>query len=141
MGNLCSSESDPFSQPGRTLGTTPARPTSVSVPASVNNNKPRRVGGPPRTLGSSSSSPISPTTPGAGAGGAGGDPNSDARARAAAAAEERLLRANTNKGSGKLQGQLDQRRAMTDAAALREASRSEARQREVDRSRNVLAHS
>ncbi|KAK4042099.1 hypothetical protein C8A01DRAFT_33863 [Parachaetomium inaequale] len=127
MGNLCSSERDPFSQPGRPLGTTPPTPTSASVPAAA--KSPRTVGGPPRTLGGSSS----PTTAAAASG------PDDARQRAAAAAEERDKKAK--QGGGKLKAKLAQRRAMTDADALEEASRTEQRQREVDESASALAHS
>lgn len=80
MGNLCSSEREPFSQPGRPLGSTPAAPTSASVPASA--KAPRKVGGPPRTLGGSSSSG-GEAGPGSSSSAAAGD----ARAKAAAAAE------------------------------------------------------
>jgi hypothetical protein len=75
MGNLCSSEREPFSQPGRPLGSTPAAPTSASVPASA--KAPRKVGGPPRTLGGG----------GGEAGPASSSAAGDARAKAAAAAE------------------------------------------------------
>ncbi|KAH6854462.1 hypothetical protein B0I37DRAFT_349782 [Chaetomium sp. MPI-CAGE-AT-0009] len=125
MGNLCSSERDPFSQPGRPLGTAPPAPTSASVPAAA--KAPRKVGGPPRTLGGSTSGPSST--------GAAAD---DARARAAAAAEERLQK---SKQGGKLKAQLDQRRGMTDAEALRQASETEQRQRVVDQSTRALSHS
>lgn len=48
MGNLCStsSDQDAFSQPGRTVG---------SAPAQASSSRPPKVGGPPRTLGGSSS--------------------------------------------------------------------------------------
>ncbi|KAH6636661.1 hypothetical protein F5144DRAFT_546738 [Chaetomium tenue] len=124
MGNLCSSERDPFSQPGRPLGSTPPAPTSASVPAAA--KAPRRVGGPPRTLGGNSTS------------GSGSTAADDARARAAAAAEERLQK---SKQGGKLKAQLDQRRGMTDAEALRQASETEQRQRELDQSARALRHS
>jgi hypothetical protein len=73
MGNLCGKESspDPFSQPGRTLSSAP--PTSNTKTSSV----PRKVGGPPRTLGSNSSG----TNPQSSA------QQEDARRKAAEAAE------------------------------------------------------
>ncbi len=50
MGNLCGKESgpDPFSQPGRTLASVPA-PAANKI-----SSVPKKVGGPPRTLGASS---------------------------------------------------------------------------------------
>ncbi|KAL2139340.1 hypothetical protein VTI28DRAFT_5328 [Corynascus sepedonium] len=125
MGNLCSSERDPFSQPGRPLGTTPAAPASASVPASA--RTPRKVGGPPRTLGGAS-----PTAAPSGT-------DNDARARAAAAAEERFRK--SQQGGGKLKAQLNERRARTDSEILREASAVERGHRDLDRSVDALAHS
>jgi hypothetical protein len=73
MGNLCGKESspDPFAQPGRTLSSAP--PASNTKTSSV----PRKVGGPPRTLGSNSSA----TNPQSSA------QQEDARRKAAEAAE------------------------------------------------------
>lgn len=49
MGQLCGKESsDPFAQPGRTLASAPA-PSNTKTSA-----VPKKVGGPPRTLGASS---------------------------------------------------------------------------------------
>ncbi|AEO54311.1 hypothetical protein MYCTH_2296764 [Thermothelomyces thermophilus ATCC 42464] len=127
MGNLCSSERDPFSQPGRPLGTTPTTPASASVPASA--RSPRTVGGPPRTLGGGPGP--GPTSPGRDA--------DDPRARAAAAAEARLQ--ESQKRKGKLQAQLDKQRRMTDPKVLQEASKTERGQRALDESVDALAHS
>jgi hypothetical protein len=199
MGNLCSSERDPFSQPGRPLGTTPAAPTSASVPASA--KAPRKVGGPPRTLGGGGEAGPSSTSSASG-------PAGDARAKAAAAAEvchvlfsstpipSHLISSHTHvyttphipslspspppthlpnpalpihpsnlhipyhgagaddilptpqarlqqskKGAGKLQTALDQRRGMTDAEALKHASETERRQRDLDQSASALNYS
>ncbi|KAL2154028.1 hypothetical protein VTH82DRAFT_2704 [Thermothelomyces myriococcoides] len=132
MGNLCSSERDPFSQPGRPLGTTPTTPASASVPASVSSRSaPRKVGGPPRTLGGS------PRTVGGGSGQT--LDNDDPRARAAAAAEARFQA--SQKPKGKLQAQLDKQRRMTDPEVLKEASKRERGQRALDQSVAALAHS
>lgn len=71
MGNICGKESkpsDPFSQPGRTVGTAP--PSQAAPRAAV-----PKISGPGQTLG----------------GGSGGEPN-DARRAAARAAEVRLVR-------------------------------------------------
>ncbi|EAQ90880.1 predicted protein [Chaetomium globosum CBS 148.51] len=99
----------------------PPRPRCPPPP-----KRPGKVGGPPRTLGGNS-------TPGSGSTAA-----DDARARAAAAAEERLQK---SKQGGKLKAQLNQQRGMTDAQALREASETEQRQRELDQSASALRHS
>ncbi|GAB1311280.1 hypothetical protein MFIFM68171_01490 [Madurella fahalii] len=126
MGNLCSTESEPFSQPGRRLGSTPTAPASASVPASASaSRKPPRVGGPPRTLGGGSG----------GGPGASQDPN-DARRKAAEAAEARQKR---NQG-GKLKAQLDAQRGKTDAAILKQASEEESRRRDMDQSTAALSH-
>lgn len=164
MGNLCSSERDPFSQPGRPLGTTPTTPATATTPKSA-----RKVGGPPRTLGGSSpNAPTSQSSPGGrGGGGGGGGDGNDARARAAAAAEvcqshlmptnravatmrKVLERSNvpnqarfqkSTQGGGKLQAALQQQRAMTDVEVLKQGSETERRQRDMDQSVNALSHS
>jgi hypothetical protein len=71
MGNICGKqESDAFSQPGRVLGSAPP-PAPKTAPV------PKKVGGPPRTLGGGSST---------------GDGSDlvDARRKAAEAAEVRI---------------------------------------------------
>ena len=73
MGNICGkAEGDNFSQPGRVLGAPPPAPKTAPVP--------RKVGGPPRTLGGASTD----STPASGETGPGGDA---ARRKAAEAAE------------------------------------------------------
>ena len=68
MGNCCGKEStDAFSQPGRTLNSAPPPNTRSSIP--------KKVGGPARTLGSSTSGPQSSAQ------------QEDARRKAAEAAE------------------------------------------------------
>ncbi|TQS33318.1 hypothetical protein Golomagni_06343 [Golovinomyces magnicellulatus] len=71
MGNLCGKEERPdnFSQPGRVVGTAPP-PAPKTAPV------PKKVGGPPRTLGGSSGPATAADA-------------SDARKRAAEAAEVR----------------------------------------------------
>ncbi|KAK4117320.1 hypothetical protein N656DRAFT_773412 [Canariomyces notabilis] len=129
MGNLCSTEkSDPFSQPGRRLGTAPAAgPSSVSVPPTASSRKPTRVGGPPRTLG------------GGGGGGEGsGDGAGDPRTNAALAAEARFQK--SKQGGGKLKAGLDAQRSMTDSVALKQASEEERRRRDMDQGAGALRH-
>lgn len=53
--------------------------------------------------------------------------------------QERLQK--SKQGGGKLKAQLDQRRGMTDAEALRQASETEQRQRDLDQSTRALTHS
>ncbi|KAL1836308.1 hypothetical protein VTJ49DRAFT_5317 [Mycothermus thermophilus] len=146
MGNLCgkaSRDDDPFSQPGRRLGSAPATPAIASVPsasASPKSPAPRKVvvGGPPRTLGGGGGS-SSPTTGGGGGGEGSSSTADDARARAAAAAEARFQAAKQSRG--KLGTALDKQRAMTDAEALRQASEAERRQREMDQAAEAMRHS
>ncbi|CAI6095600.1 hypothetical protein V2G26_014557 [Clonostachys chloroleuca] len=118
MGNICGkTESDNFSSPGRTVGSVPPDP-SVPKTAPV----PRKVGGPPRTLGGGPDS--QPTKPTAGAA------DTDARRRAAEAAEARAKAAN--KPGGKLQSQLNAQKKQTRTDTLQESSNQELRSREAD---------
>ncbi|AEO65320.1 ee5b2090-1124-4a65-b200-b39d0fb10b33 [Thermothielavioides terrestris] len=136
MGNLCSTERerDAFAQPGRRLGAAPAARTSASVPTSAEQG-PRKVGGPPQTLGGGAGSGAGQAAAAPGAAAAAAD---DAQRRAATAAEDRFQKSKPKKG--KLQAQLDRQRAMTDAQVLRQAGETERRQRELDQSRSVLNH-
>ncbi|KAK3311279.1 uncharacterized protein B0T15DRAFT_68597 [Chaetomium strumarium] len=129
MGSLCSTErgGDPFSQPGRRLGETPAAPTSASVPASA--TSPRRVGGPPRTLGGSGAAEAGASSRGDG---------QEARRKAGDAAKARF---QGSKQGGKLKAQLDRQRGMTDTKVLQEASETARRQRDLDQSTSALSHS
>jgi len=122
MGSLCSKESsDPFSQPGRTLSSAPPqnqRPIS---------SLPKKVGGPPRTLGSGS-------TPAE----AGGSAAEDARRKAAEAAEARANAAN--KPKGKLGAQLAEQKKQTRTDTLDAASRDERRMRDADAGQEARAY-
>ncbi|KAI1162379.1 hypothetical protein F5B18DRAFT_624079 [Nemania serpens] len=121
MGNICGkSESEPFSQPGRVLGSAPPQPQRASVPA--------HVGGPPRTLGGSSSSAQ-----------ASGEDVDDARRRAAEAAEARAQAASA-KSSGKLGAQLAAQKRQTRNDTLQEISSNERRQRDADEAAQARAH-
>ncbi|MCJ1459931.1 hypothetical protein MMC28_010310 [Mycoblastus sanguinarius] len=111
MGALCgkqSNESEPFSQPGRTVGSAPSRQSSphAAVP------KISRQG---HTLG-----------------GSGGGERSDAREAAARAAEERAKKANQPKG--KLGKGLARERAQTRTGTLENVSKDERRRRDADQS-------
>jgi len=124
MGNLCGKESDPdhFAQPGRTLSSAP--PSSNTKTSSV----PKKVGGPPRTLGSNSS----PANAG------GSAQQEDARRKAAEAAEARANVAN--KPKGKLAAQLQEQKKQTRADTLEAASRDERRLRDADAAAEARVH-
>ncbi|KAI9882502.1 MAG: hypothetical protein M1823_005751 [Watsoniomyces obsoletus] len=108
MGNLCGKQSsDPFAQPGRTLGSAPA-PASGTAPLPRVSAAPR----PGRTLG-------------------GGRDDSDARRAAALAAEER---AKANAPKGKLARDLASQRQQTRVDTLGQASEQERRYRDADES-------
>ncbi|KAK0672879.1 hypothetical protein QBC41DRAFT_334081 [Cercophora samala] len=135
MGNLCGKpSSDPFSSPGRRLDSAPSpgKPSSASVPQSISaaktsSTKPSpKVGGPPRTLGGSST---------------GDSPSSsqdDARRKAAEAAEARLQQ---SKKGGKLKAQLDKDKARTRVDTLKDASEIERRHRDADSNAEMLRNS
>ncbi|KAK5990843.1 hypothetical protein PT974_09118 [Cladobotryum mycophilum] len=111
MGNICgkTEDPDPFSQPGRVLGSAPP-PGPKTAPV------PKKVGGPPRTLGG-----------GAAVGGA-SNPG-EARSKAAQAAEARAKAASQG---GKLQAQLSAQKKQTRTNTLAEASGQEVRARDAD---------
>ncbi|KAK5003715.1 hypothetical protein BJ546DRAFT_1061976 [Cryomyces antarcticus] len=123
MGNLCgkqSSSEDAFSQPGRTLGSAPARPVnaSASVPPRIHSQSQGR------TLGGSNSGP-------------GVSADDDPRTAAARAAEDRARRAQ---GKGKLGRALDARRAQTQAATLEASSRATRGARDADAAAEARAY-
>ncbi|TEA16469.1 hypothetical protein C8034_v001290 [Colletotrichum sidae] len=113
MGSVCGKEKgdDNFSSPGRPLGTAPPpQPKTAPIPA--------RVGGPPRTLGGSSSGERSTAD------------TDDARRRAAEAAEARAKAAN--KTTGKLSSQLNAQKKQTQGDLLKDVSNQQLRQRDAD---------
>ncbi|KHN99904.1 uncharacterized protein MAM_01828 [Metarhizium album ARSEF 1941] len=110
MGNICGKEEPDASPPGRVLGSAPAAPQKSTVP--------RKVGGPPRTLGNG---PAEATT-------SSGDVG-DARRKAAEAAEARAKA--SNKPGGKLQSQLSAQKRQSRADTLKQASAEEQRRREI----------
>ncbi|KAK2752784.1 hypothetical protein FQN55_005916 [Onygenales sp. PD_40] len=124
MGNICSksaNKSDPFSQPGRVLGSAPtpsSQPPRAAVPPKVNAARTT----PGRTLGGSQA-------PG---------PVEGARSAAAQAAEERdraAKQAAASKKKGKLGSQLAAQQAQSHKEILTEASRMERAAREADEER------
>jgi len=114
MGNLCgkpSKENDPFSQPGRTVGSAP--PTQTKPRASV-----PKIGGQGQKLGGSS-----------------GGESSDARSAAARAAEER---AKANQPKGKLGRDLAKERAQTRTGTMEDISKDERRRRDADQTSQAI---
>jgi len=121
MGNCCGKESsDPFSTPGRTLSSAPA--SNANKTSSV----PKKVGGPPRTLGSSNASPQSASQ------------QEDARRKAAEAAEARANSAS--KPKGKLGSQLQEQKKQTRTDTLEAASKDELRRRDADAAAETRAY-
>ncbi|CAK7239755.1 MAG: hypothetical protein STHCBS139747_001190 [Sporothrix thermara] len=119
MGNLCGKvdKSD-------NIGNTRLAPAgAVGGQQAKTAPVPPRVGGPPRTLGGSSSGP-------------GSSAAADARERAAAAAEAR----NTPKATGKLGAQLAAQKRENHSETLKKASEAEVRRREMDAQASIAAH-
>lgn len=114
MGNLCgkpSKENDPFSQPGRIIGSAPPPQPNprVAVP---------KINGQGQKLGGSS-----------------GREGSDARSAAARAAEER---AKANQPKGKLGRDLAKERAQTRTGTLENVSQDERRRRDADQTTQAI---
>ncbi|MCJ1486731.1 hypothetical protein MMC06_006909 [Schaereria dolodes] len=111
MGNLCgkeSKDSDPFAQPGRTVGPAPSIQSNARAPI------PPKISSQGRPLGGPSAS----------------TEISDARRAAAKAAEERAAR--TNQPKGKLGRELAKEKQQSRTNTLGEASRDERRKRDAD---------
>ncbi|KAL9133849.1 MAG: hypothetical protein Q9175_004969 [Cornicularia normoerica] len=114
MGNLCgkpSKENDPFSQPGRTVGSVP--PSKSNPRASV-----PKISSQGQKLGGSSTGE-----------------SSDAKSAAARAAEER---AKANQPRGKLGRDLAKERAQTRTGTLENVSQDERRRRDVDQTSQTI---
>lgn len=114
MGNLCgkpSKENDPFSQPGRTVGSIP--PPQPNPRASV-----PKISSQGQKLGGSASGE-----------------GSDARSAAARAAEER---AKANQPKGKLGRDLAKGRAQTRTGTLENVSHDERRRRDADQTSQAI---
>ncbi|KAJ5185666.1 hypothetical protein N7491_006464 [Penicillium cf. griseofulvum] len=117
MGNICSrgsNETEPFSQPGRVVGTTSGKGAAPRAPLPAKTNWKATPG---RTLGESN-------TNGSTAG------TDEARANAAIAAQKRAESASANKG--KLGSKLAAQKAQTQAQTLDQVSRTERAARDVD---------
>ncbi|KAJ5827417.1 hypothetical protein N7447_004180 [Penicillium robsamsonii] len=117
MGNICSrssNEADPFSQPGRVVGTNSGTSAAPRAPLPAKTNWKATPG---RTLGESNTGG---STPGI----------DEARANAAIAAQKRAEGASANKG--KLGSKLAAQKAQTQAQTLDQVSRTERAARDVD---------
>ncbi|PSS20240.1 hypothetical protein M430DRAFT_231023 [Amorphotheca resinae ATCC 22711] len=116
MGNICGKPKlaapDPSAQHDRPSIPSTAPPRNTRPTSSV----PKKVGGPPRTLGSSSAAPPQSAE--------------DARRKAAEAAEARARAAKAPKG--KLASQLQEQKKQTRIDTLGAASRDERRMRDAD---------
>ncbi|OAA49248.1 hypothetical protein NOR_01171 [Metarhizium rileyi] len=113
MGNICGKEEPDASPPGRLLGSAPPTQHKSTIP--------KRVGGPARTLGGSSSGPGEAAAPTADVG--------DARRKAAQAAEARAKA--SSKPGGKLQSQLSAQKRQSRTETLKQASAEEQRRMEI----------
>ncbi|KAL4779520.1 hypothetical protein BJX76DRAFT_340518 [Aspergillus varians] len=142
MGNICSSsknesEAEPFSRPGRVLGSSTANSAPrASVPANAKSKSPFQSPG--RTLGGSqagagNADAGAPTEPETGAGTGTGmvEDTNDARAKAALAAQKRA-QATGPANKGKLGSKLAAQKAQTQAQTLNEVSRGERAARDAD---------
>ncbi|KAH9902254.1 hypothetical protein F4778DRAFT_736903 [Xylariomycetidae sp. FL2044] len=124
MGNICGkSDPEPFSQPGRVLGSAPPQPQRASVPARA------KVGGPPRTLGGGEPAAAASSS---------SQTSDEARKRAAEAAEARAQAASSSKG--KLGSQLAAQKKQTRNDTLKEISENERRQRDADEAAQARTH-
>ncbi|MCJ1273634.1 hypothetical protein MMC21_001427 [Puttea exsequens] len=114
MGNLCGKQSkdDPFSQPGRTVGSAPTPQPRASVP---------RISGQGHTLG-----------------GSGTVHRDEARREAARAAEERAAKANQPKG--KLERDLANQKKQTRTGTLENISADERRRRDTDQTAQAISY-
>ncbi|KAG7006731.1 pre-mRNA-processing ATP-dependent RNA helicase PRP5 [Physcia stellaris] len=124
MGNLCGKPSpstsppskpttDPFSRPGRTLGSSTNQTPRAPVPRKISSN---------------------PPAPATGGGGGGGDGANDRGERAeAVSAAARAAEARAKQTpKGKLGRELERQKAQTRSESLNEAAREERRRREVE---------
>ncbi|KAI9041574.1 uncharacterized protein KD926_006648 [Aspergillus affinis] len=132
MGNICSrskNEPEPFSRPGRVLGSNPP-PPSAGAPGGKKPAGPRaplpansksNFGSPGRTLGDADDA---------------GGQNSDARTNAALAAQKRA-ESSTPVGKGKLGSKLAAQKAQTQTQTLNEVSHDERAARDADDAANT----
>ncbi|KAJ5086455.1 hypothetical protein NUU61_007762 [Penicillium alfredii] len=122
MGNLCSrsaNEPDPFSRPGRVVGTTPSAGANASAPRAPLPAKTNWKGTPGRTLGESATGQ---STEGG---------SDEARSNAAIAAQKRAESSSTA-NKGKLGSKLAAQKAQTQSQTLGEVSRTERAARDAD---------
>ncbi|KAG5990101.1 hypothetical protein E4U54_004176 [Claviceps lovelessii] len=117
MGNICGKEDPDPQPPNRILGSAPPSHRRASVPHASHKHK---VGGPARTLGTTTTVNADPLPPAEAA--------ADARRKAALAAE---ARAKASKPRGKLQSQLDAQKRQSRNETLKAMGDQERRAREI----------
>ncbi|KAG6008980.1 hypothetical protein E4U21_003532 [Claviceps maximensis] len=125
MGNICGKEDPDPQPPNRILGSAPPSQRIASVPRASYKHK---VGGPPRTLGTTvEADSLSPA-----------DAAADARRKAALAAEARAKAAS--KPGGKLQSQLHAQKRQSRNETLRTMGEEERRTREIAQSEDTRVY-
>ncbi|KAH8425829.1 uncharacterized protein LDX57_003573 [Aspergillus melleus] len=130
MGNICSrskNEPEPFSQPGRVLGSNPPPSSAAGTPGG------KKPAGPRAPLPANSKSNFG--SPGRTLGDDAGGQNADARTNAAIAAQKRA-ESSTTAGKGKLGSKLAAQKAQTQTQTLNEVSRDERAARDADDAAN-----
>ncbi|KAG5985150.1 hypothetical protein E4U55_001119 [Claviceps digitariae] len=127
MGNICGKEDPDPHPPNRILNSAPPSHRKASVPHASYKH---RVGGPARTLGTTTTVNAEPLPP--------GDAAADARRKAASAAEARAKAAS--KPGGKLQSQLDAQKRRSRNETLRAMSEQERRTREIARNEDTRSY-
>ncbi|KAL2051934.1 hypothetical protein ABVK25_007849 [Lepraria finkii] len=118
MGNLCGkpSKPDPFSQPGRTVGSAPPHSSTPRATIPKTTGQGQTLGGPNAASGD----------------------RDEARRAAARAAEERAAKANQPKG--KLERDLAKQKAQTRVGTLENISQDERRRRDTDQTAQAISY-
>ncbi|RAL63875.1 hypothetical protein DID88_003518 [Monilinia fructigena] len=116
----------PRTNPARVLSSAPPKPNTPSGTTAPESSVPRKVGGPPRTLGSGPSS-----------GSGNGSAQEDARRKAAEAAEARL---SSKKPKGTLGKKLQEEQSQTLETVRKNASAVERQKRDADAAADARAY-
>ena len=148
MGNLCSkrpsqADNDPFAQPGRILGNTPAKPSEprAQIPKTTSGGQRLGTNAPANQATSSSfSSPQNQDSLTSSSSAAAQQQPDPRREAAAKAAEERYAKGKERVGTGKLARELEKQRGMTRNDTLKSMSEQERRAREVDEGNKIKSY-